>query len=41
MMSLRINPYLGAGSAFTVNLYPNPTAPLTPLFPKSPGGETG
>jgi hypothetical protein len=30
--------YLGrvAGSAYTVNLYPNPTAPLTPLCPKSP-----
>jgi hypothetical protein len=22
-----------AGSAYTVNLYPNPTAPLTPLYP--------
>ena len=31
-----------AGSAYiTVNLYPNPTAPLIPLYPKSPAGETG
>jgi hypothetical protein len=32
-------PYLGrvAGSAYTLNLYPNPTAPLIPLYPKSPG----
>jgi hypothetical protein len=30
-------PYLGrvAGSAYTVNLYPNPTTPLTSLYPKS------
>jgi hypothetical protein len=30
-----------AGSAYSVNLYPNPTAPLTPLCPKSPVGKTG
>jgi hypothetical protein len=28
-----------AGSAYTVNLYPNPTAPLLPLYSKSPGRE--
>jgi hypothetical protein len=27
------------GSAYTVNLYPNPTAPLLPLHPKPPVGE--
>jgi hypothetical protein len=27
-----------AGSAYTVNLYPNPTAPLIPLYSKSPVG---
>jgi hypothetical protein len=27
--------------AYTVNLYPNPTAPLLPLYPKSPEGKTG
>jgi hypothetical protein len=45
--TLRINnkteppPSLGrvAGSAYTVNLYLNPTAPLTSLYPKSTGRE--
>ena len=35
------HPTLGrvAGSAYSVNLYPNPTAPLIPLNPKSPVGK--
>jgi hypothetical protein len=37
------HPHLGrvAGSAYTVSLYPNPAAPLIPLYPKSPVGRTG
>jgi hypothetical protein len=31
----------GKGSAYTVDLYHNPTAPLIPLYPKSPVGKTG
>jgi hypothetical protein len=48
LQTLRINnktqpPHLGrvAGPAYTVNLYPNPAAPLTPLYPKSPVREFG